>query len=173
MKITDTPGEIDVEDMVPIFIAVIEDTHWVDHEKMTYIRNKDRSFDCFLDPEVEAMWTGFALGQRSRDRVNSIPKSRTHDSIGYPTLFQIGLFITSLSKTLEAAGVSRHAWEQWRIDGRILMNAYFSIMSAREALAGTFACMHAADDPGRDALLDALRQLGTAVDLPELKEPAG
>jgi len=174
MKITDAPGEIDVEDMLQIFLRILDDTNWLDHEERTYIRNQDRSFDCFCDPVVQTMWIGFALGHRSRDRLASIPKSRTHDPEGYPTLFQIGLFITSLSKTLEAAGVSRHSWEQWRIDGRIIMTAYWQILAARQVLLDSFAAAGELRLPyGSVALLDALRQLGTAVDLPEIDEPAG
>lgn len=167
MKITDAPGEVTVEAMLDVFIAVMKDTGT--EAEPLHIRNSDGTFAYFCDGDLNTMWIGFALGHRSRDRLAKIPEQRpgAGDRLHSPTLFCIGDYLTALAETLEAAGVDRSRWQQWRKDGQIVKGACAQVLEARHQLLNTFYWMaaHPEFKEIRRDIKGALRQLGAAVDL--------
>ena len=118
MKITNAPGEIDVDAMLDIFHAVIRDVPELPFDDIHYVRTTSDGFSHFVDPEIQSLWIGFALGHRARDRLVKIPEQRPvygspdvsctwgnaiapPEGEGPPPLFCIGEYLASLADTLD------------------------------------------------------------------------
>ena len=183
MKITDAPGEINVDAMLDVFHAVIRDVPELPFDDIEYVR-MDGRFSHFVDPEVQSLWIGFALGHRARDRLGTIPEQRSTYGAPVesapapapaPALWCIGEYLAGLADTLEAAGVDQSLWKQWRKDGQIVKGACIEIVDARRLLLNTFYWMSGHpefQDIKRD-IKGALRRLGVAIDRPHLEETSG
>lgn len=155
-------------------------------------RNYERAEDpdlpygrVFKDDTIESMWTGYFIGswvsrrekEEANDKTARIPFPRPEPDSDPAQLYQIGLFCQVLADEFQAAGIPVSQVEQWRLDGRIVLNAYRQIMDARQDLMIAYA--YSPDDPIwnglRTTILDVMRRLGTAVNIPVVApgEPGG
>lgn len=74
LKIIDRPGVMPVETMRALFERAVRQTAVFEKNTPLGIMEINGAFSCYMNPETDTMWLGFALGMRTAERLAKAAK---------------------------------------------------------------------------------------------------